>query len=1037
MKEFRPFRLDPLERALHRVGDDGARSPVPLTGKAFDVLHYLVEHPGRLVTHDELLTALWTDADVQPEVVKAHVLAIRHALGDDARQPRFIETHRGRGYRFVAEIDGGGAGISSRSDEGMRLIGRAAPLGELAHMLEQARHGRPQMAFIGGDAGIGKTALAQHVAHDAQQAGVLVAIGRCIEGFSGAEPFYPILDALARLAKGSHAHWIQQRLVTSAPSWAWQLGGLLTRERYAQLQKGGGAWATSRMLGELCDFLEAVAEQQPVLLWIDDLHWADYATLDWLSAMARRVSHARILVVGTWRTDEIGPSRSPLKALIDDLLLHKAGRSFYLTALSREETADYVGVDDSEAGRAFADVLWRRSGGNPLFLEAILSHLDAMRLVSNVQGRWASLVPPQALQIDIPPTIAELIETRIARLDEESRRVLEAASVIGEVFDSVVPAAAAGLSAHRFEEVCESLSRANAFIVRVGGETSHEDRLARTYRFRHALYREALLSRQGPLRLAHCHALIGREMEKAPLDDSTGTHAAFALVDQFVRAREWAKAIEYLKAAVHTAKRRFAHRDALAMLEQADTIALNLPDSDRERVQAALLEDRASIYAASHDPRTEPAFEALAALADRLRLTDLRTRAELGLAFALSWRNTLDALRHLERAAAIGEAQTDPQLAARTRLASAAWQIWIGGWRSDLAQICEASLRPLRNGQDRQIAAWGLVEYSIVCLVSSRYREALETIEANVDILTQHVIDSPEHNIFRAIWMVHLGRPWAYALLGEWGHALDAFDASEALFVANGNRYGVCTLQTLRGFLSFLAGDFQGIQDICRRLVVHEDGREHDPLYTLKLPNEIRHWKLLSGMAESGLGNTESALRYFRDVESEMTARPVVMNWYWQMMLEWGLADLMLRTDQVSEGRAHAERMLEQANRTQEMTWRTLALDIHARAACAQGDSGTAMTNIEEALALVARVGAPAVEWRVYRTAAWLHRQAGATARADTYESLYRQAVHRIVSGLPLGSRLRETFAELADAKLPTETVCKAVGNSGANEASP
>lgn len=92
---------------------------------------------------------------------------------------------------------------------------------------------------------------------------------------------------------------------------------------------------------------------------------------------------------------------------------------------------------------------------------------------------------------------------------------------------------------------------------------------------------------------------------------------------------------------------------------------------------------------------------------------------------------------------------------------------------------------------------------------------------------------------------------------------------------------------------------------------MHDDGREQDPLYTLKLPNEIRDWKLLSGVAEAGLGNAEPALRYFREVEAEMAARPVVINRYWQMMLEWGLADLVLRTGQVSKGRVHAQRMLE------------------------------------------------------------------------------------------------------------------------------
>src|SRR5881296_1775594 len=101
MREFPPFRLDTVNQCLWR-GDGAAEERVLLAPKAFDVLRYLVEHPGRLVAHDELLEALWPKTYVQPEVLKSHIAAIRAVLGDDTRKPMFIETMSRRGYRFVA-----------------------------------------------------------------------------------------------------------------------------------------------------------------------------------------------------------------------------------------------------------------------------------------------------------------------------------------------------------------------------------------------------------------------------------------------------------------------------------------------------------------------------------------------------------------------------------------------------------------------------------------------------------------------------------------------------------------------------------------------------------------------------------------------------------------------------------------------------------------------------------------------------------------------------------------------------------------------
>jgi DNA-binding winged helix-turn-helix (wHTH) protein/GTPase SAR1 family protein len=443
MKEFKPFRLDPANHRLWRDAGESEPVSVTITAKAFDVLRYMVEHPGRLITHDELLESLWSGVAVQPEVLKGHVLAIRNALGDDAQRPRYIETHRGRGYRFIADVT-----TAQKTDNLLssattsHLIGRAAPLDALHEALHHLREGRPKIVFVHGDAGIGKTALVETFCSNLSSQHTALSYGRCIEGFSGAEPFYPVIEALSRLLKGANSNKVQDILVTVAPSWANQVTGLLSREHRALLQKVAHVSARSRMLGEFCELIEVLAENEAFVLLLEDLHWADFSTLDLISALARRRSSVKLLLIATYRSDDLATRGPALRQLVNELLLHKLCESIHLHGLRQGDIAEYVRADDSEDGRSFVQLLLRQSSGNPLFLSTILDHLKSIQLVSIDRGQWKSDVPLSQIRFEIPQTIAHVVETKISSLDDETQRVLEAASAVGDVFNSVVPATA-------------------------------------------------------------------------------------------------------------------------------------------------------------------------------------------------------------------------------------------------------------------------------------------------------------------------------------------------------------------------------------------------------------------------------------------------------------------------------------------------------------------------------------------------------------------------------------------------------------------
>ena len=161
MKSFECFGLDTANQCLLRSG-----APVDLAPKPFAVLRYLVENPGRLITHDELLDAVWPETYVQPQVLRTYMLELRKVLGDDPGQPRFIQTLPKRGYRFVAQVTekaqtepGSANRRHSEPVSAAPIIGRGAELARLEQHFQLARRGERQVVFVSGEAGIGKTSV--------------------------------------------------------------------------------------------------------------------------------------------------------------------------------------------------------------------------------------------------------------------------------------------------------------------------------------------------------------------------------------------------------------------------------------------------------------------------------------------------------------------------------------------------------------------------------------------------------------------------------------------------------------------------------------------------------------------------------------------------------------------------------------------------------------------------------------------------------------------------------------------------------------
>lgn len=311
------FSLDLDDERLWRNGQ-----AVPLTPKTFALLRYLLERRNRLVTKEALLKGVWPGTYVVESEVKHYVAELRKSLGDDANAPLFIETVRGRGYRFIGEIALAQSRYRQAASKHERYYepisarrgprepsGRGSVLGQLKRRLDQALSGERQICFVVGEPGIGKTTVVDMFLEsvDSRQ-GALIARGQCLERYGAEEPYRPVLEAFETLCARGEAKRVRELLSQFAPSWLMQMPGLVEQAELEILKSRGQGTTRERMLRELAQFIEALTAEQGLILAIEDLHWADESTWGLVNYLAQRRQRDRLLFLSTCRPAETSGS---------------------------------------------------------------------------------------------------------------------------------------------------------------------------------------------------------------------------------------------------------------------------------------------------------------------------------------------------------------------------------------------------------------------------------------------------------------------------------------------------------------------------------------------------------------------------------------------------------------------------------------------------------------------------------------------------------------------------------------------------------
>ena len=424
------------------------------------------------------------------------------------------------------------------------LVGRHTEVTRLAAELDAAWDGRGRIVALVGDAGIGKSRLAIELAGLAERRGGRVIIGHCFETEQGL-PFAPWVDALraARVARDAAL------LDALEPVWRGALARLLPELRAEFSPAGPGETLT--LFDAVVQLLDRVSARQPVLLVLEDIHWADEMSLRLIGFLGRRIGASRTLLVTTVRSEETA-NASLRRFLGDDLARERLLLRLTLSPLSRAETDTLVHVLRAEApDSTLEDEVWRVSEGNPFMA------VETVRaLADGAPGERRELAAG----------VRQLVAGRLDRLSERDRRLASVAATIGRQFDFALLARASGLSEGDAAEGVEELVRWRILHqVREGFAFTHD-------RIREVAYDELLRPRR---------ALLHRRIAEA-LEEMAGANAeghALAIGTHYREGEVWDKAVTFLQKAGFEAAARTSTRDAVACYDGALSALGHLPAS--------------------------------------------------------------------------------------------------------------------------------------------------------------------------------------------------------------------------------------------------------------------------------------------------------------------------------------------------------------------------------------------------------------------------------------------------------------------------
>ncbi|HZD00317.1 MAG TPA: AAA family ATPase, partial [Actinomycetes bacterium] len=666
------------------------------------------------------------------------------------------------------------------------FVGRATELDRLMAALERAESGRPAVALVAGDAGVGKTRLLTELAARAEQGGARVLVGGCMEVGDVGLPYVPFIDAFRDLGSRPGEVELAAPLVAALPG----LGHLLPKSAE---EPGPPTSAASRdgfervqLLDGVLSLLVRLSELAPLLLVIEDLHWADRATRDLFAFLVRTLRNGRIALVASYRSDELH-RRHPLRPLLAELVRVPELERVELPPFNRAELTEYLeALVGEQLPGAAVDRILRRSEGNAFFAEELVA---------------AGAVRAEVL---LPEALADVLLSRVEALSELTREVLKVAAVAGRrVGHQLLAAAAAGRPEPELEQGLREAIAAQVLVL---------DPVSESYRFRHALLQEVVYGDLLPGERSRLHATYARLLaDRGP---------AAELAYHSMASHDLPGALAALVGAADEARAVSAPSEALHHLTQALELWDCVPDAPAmvgvDRVDLLLRAAEAASDSGEFRHAVSLGREAVAAIdpaADRPRAAMAYERlGDYLLQVAAEVEETLAACRR-----AVELVDPDPPTALRARVTAGLARVLLNARRyQEARRWCDEALAVAR-------AAGSANEETRALITLASLEQRLDNVDIGLSLLR----DARAQAAAAADSSMELRAQYNLGILelerGDLVAGRAAFEEAVALAEANGLAWSGFGIQArvLRCYTYYVAGSW----DDAERLAVALDER--------------------------------------------------------------------------------------------------------------------------------------------------------------------------------------------------------------------
>ena len=1017
--EFGRFRIDLTERLL-LCGDE----TLSLTQKAFDVLLVLVEERGHIVEKDVLMEKVWPDRFVEEGNLSQNIYILRKLLGNMPNGKPFIETIPRRGYRFVGEAvsssgdiverspavlreniptplafpDSAAAGWSGAAFEKETIVGREEELRRLESLLQKSINGSGRIIFITGEPGIGKTALAYDFLRRARATypNLFFSRGHCAEQYGASEAYMPFLDAISELLIRTGPGEMVDLFRTYAPIWCLQLPAVFSStELREQLQQETVGATKERMLREMGDCLGSLAERSPVVLMLEDLHWADHSSIDLLGYLCRRINSQRLLIIGTYRPADVELSNHPLKRYKREMEAHDQCEEIALRLLRSEHIASYLDArfSPNDFPPELSDLIQRKTEGHPLFATRLAQYLSERGDIARVSERWSLTRRLSEMDLEVPASVLSIIRKKIESLDEEDRRALQYASIEGEEFLSVVVAELLSANAIDLEERLDRLDKVNRLIETLGEEELN-DCLTMRYRFAHALYQNVLYEDMVSKRRIQLHSQAGERLIEHFGDSSP--HIAAQLAMHFERGRDFSRAIHYLIKVADNAARVYATAEAERHYTQALELAEKLSDNERNEKSLTLYQKRgAANFTLSRFDEAKEDYERVIEGAQAAGAADMEQAALNGLINVLFYSHRMGEMAQRTQEALKAAEQTRNEALRLETLGLIAIKQMTYGELSEAREMADEIISLATTLNHEQALLGGLTLLGELLFHQSEYEGSIEMMTRAVSLAPQ-LGDGFMH--LYALFFLGLSK----GNQGRMSEALETLNEMMEIAARNGDRFWLSRVPNSIGWIHRELNDFDHALEHDHRGV---EIAQQDSVLEAEANSLIN-----LGYDYIQTGESHKPQTNFQKVEA-IFKRDSWMAWRYNIRLQAGKAEYHLAQGDLNRSEEYALRLLELATEYQSRKYMAVAHKLLSRIAVAQGDLAEAESQLKTALDLLEQFPAPLVAWRVYAVLGRLNLQKGDAQSAREAFGKAAALIREIAANLT-DERLRKIFLE-------------------------